>query len=53
VLTAWLAVPVSLGGVLVRRFRDTPALRFGLPTEEPNWTRLGRALSACAPIIAS
>ncbi|MCQ4307666.1 threonine-phosphate decarboxylase CobD [Pseudomonas stutzeri] len=32
-------------GILVRRFRYPPSLRFGLPPDEPGWVRLARALA--------
>ena len=34
-------------GILLRRFDEPPALRFGLPAEEPRWTRLEAALADC------
>lgn len=34
-------------GILLRRFDDPPALRFGLPAEAPQWTRLEAALADC------
>ena len=37
---------LARSGILVRPFADDPtALRFGLPSEEPQWQRLERALS--------
>ena len=34
-------------GILLRRFDEPPALRFGLPADEPRWTRLEAALADC------
>ncbi len=34
-------------GILLRRFDDPPALRFGLPADEDAWARLEAALEAC------
>lgn len=41
-------------GILVRRFDDPPALRFGLPREETAWQRLSAALarSTCSRYMA-
>ena len=37
----------EIKGVLLRRFDEPPALRFGLPADEPRWTRLEAALADC------
>ncbi len=34
-------------GILLRRFDAPPALRFGLPADEPQWARLEAALADC------
>lgn len=34
-------------GILLRRFTDPPALRFGLPADENGWRRLQDALETC------
>jgi cobalamin biosynthetic protein CobC len=36
-------------GILVRRFEQTPILRFGLPASELEWQRLSRALDLWKP----
>lgn len=43
-----LADALARQGILVRSFRELPALRFGLPGAETEWRRLARALGALA-----
>ncbi len=38
-------------GILLRRFNDPPALRFGLPADEPGWARLEAALAHCPNLL--
>ncbi|HRM70339.1 MAG TPA: threonine-phosphate decarboxylase, partial [Thauera phenylacetica] len=38
-------------GILLRRFDDPPALRFGLPADEPGWARLEAALAHCPNLL--
>jgi|TARA_R110002072_G_scaffold295907_1_gene467137 cobalamin biosynthetic protein CobC len=45
--SAELAEALAAQGVLVRRFDQPPALRFGLPGSEAEWQRLSQALMAC------
>ena len=38
-------------GILLRRFDEPPALRFGLPADEPRWARLEAALADCPNLL--
>ena len=38
-------------GILLRRFDDPPALRFGLPADESGWARLEAALADCPNLL--
>nr|HNH64332.1 threonine-phosphate decarboxylase [Thauera aminoaromatica] len=38
-------------GILLRRFDAPPALRFGLPADEPRWARLEAALADCPNLL--
>lgn len=38
-------------GILLRRFDDPPALRFGLPADESGWARLEAVLADCPNLL--